>query len=337
MFELGTVVEGPGAASSRVVLLVANDEAPRLDVALQTAHGARPDDTGDPELLHRPHVGPKRHLVRRKLMFCSVARQEGNIGAPDCSNHQWRRRRPIRRCYFDLVGILEKLVEARTTKHPDQFFHPLESAPSVTGPYTPKLDQVNDTILGAVAFIGAYLIGSIDFAVHVSRRMGIDIYEHGSGNPGTSNVFRILGKKAAGVVLLGDLLKGVGAAALGATLVGDTVGFACAFAATVGHVAPVWHRFRGGRGVATAIGGAIWLEPVLGLILALAWVGVVVGTKTASVASLGAMVIYVPLFLFAGHRGWSIFWAALTAALVVWRHKDNISRILSRSENRVTT
>lgn len=196
---------------------------------------------------------------------------------------------------------------------------------------------MNDTFLGIIAFAAAYLIGSVDFAVHISRRMGIDIYEHGSGNPGTSNVFRTLGKKAAAMVLLGDLLKGLAGAALGATLVGPTVGFACAFAATVGHVAPVWHHFRGGRGVATAIGAAIWLEPVLGLVLALAWVGVVVGTKTASVASLGAMALYVPLFLVAGHRGWAIVWASLTAALVIWRHKDNISRILSRSENRVTT
>ncbi|MCP3975868.1 MAG: glycerol-3-phosphate 1-O-acyltransferase PlsY [bacterium] len=196
---------------------------------------------------------------------------------------------------------------------------------------------MNDTFLGIIALVGAYLIGSVDFAVHVSRRMGIDIYEHGSGNPGTSNVFRTLGKKAAAAVLLGDLLKGLVAAALGALLAGPTVGFACAFAATVGHVAPIWHHFRGGRGVATAIGGAIWLEPILGVILALAWVTVVVGTKTASVASLGAMALYVPVFLFAGHRGWSILWAALTAALVIWRHKDNIVRIVSRSENRVTS
>lgn len=166
--------------------------------------------------------------------------------------------------------------------------------------------------------------------------MGINIYEHGSGNPGTSNVFRTLGKKAAGAVLLGDLLKGVVAAGLGALMVSPTVGFACVFAATVGHVVPVWHHFRGGRGVATAIGGAIWLEPGFGLVLALAWVGVVVATKTASVASLGAMALYVPLFLIAGHRGWAIVWAVLTAVLVIWRHKDNISRILSRNESRVT-
>ena len=190
------------------------------------------------------------------------------------------------------------------------------------------------TALGAFAI--AYLIGSVEFAVVVARRMGINIYEHGSGNPGTSNVMRTLGKRAAGLVLAGDAFKGLVAAGLGSLLAGETVGFACAFAATLGHVLPVWHRFRGGRGVATAIGAAIWLEPVLGLVVALAWAAVVVATKTASVASLGAMALYVPLFLVTGHRAPQVIWASLTAGLVILRHKDNIKRILTRSERRVT-
>ena len=185
--------------------------------------------------------------------------------------------------------------------------------------------------------VAAYLIGSVDFAVVVARRVGIDIYEHGSGNPGTSNVFRTLGKKAAGMVLLGDALKGVVATALGAVLINETVGFACALAATLGHAAPIWHRFRGGRGVATAIGGAIWLEPLLGLLLGLAWLAVILATKTASIASLGAMALYVPLYAVAGQPGWHLVLAALTAGLVIWRHKDNIHRILTRRENRVVS
>lgn len=208
--------------------------------------------------------------------------------------------------------------------------------PEVAQPTHLDSGSVDDSFAAIAAFIAAYLIGSVDFAVVVSRRLGIDIYAHGSGNPGTSNVFRTLGKKAAGLVLLGDALKGVAATAIGATVGGGvTVGFACALAATLGHVAPVWHKFRGGRGVATAIGGAIWLEPVFGLVLAVAWLAVVLITKTASVASLGAMALYVPIFLLSGHTAPQIAWASLTAALVIWRHKDNIVRIISRSENRV--
>lgn len=191
--------------------------------------------------------------------------------------------------------------------------------------------------LGALAAVViAYLLGSVDFAVIVSKRMGVDIYEHGSGNPGTSNVFRTLGKKAAGLVLLGDGLKGLAAAAIGVTIGGDPVGSAAMLAATIGHVWPVWHRFKGGRGVATAIGGAIWLEPLWGGVIAIGWIAIVVATKTASMASLGAMVLLVPAFLFAGQRGWVVVWVAATALLVIWRHKDNIKRILSRAENRVT-
>ena len=196
---------------------------------------------------------------------------------------------------------------------------------------------MEENLEAIAALVVAYLLGSVEFAVIVARRMGIDIYAHGSGNPGTSNVLRTLGKKAAGLVLAGDALKGIVATAIGSWWGGEVVGFAAAFFATVGHSFPVWHRFRGGRGVATAIGGAIWLEPIWGLALAAGWLAIVVSTKTASIASLGAMALYVPVFLIAGHRGWAILWAALTAGLVIWRHKDNIKRILTRAEHRVTT
>jgi len=115
----------------------------------------------------------------------------------------------------------------------------------------------------------AYLLGSIDFGVIVPRMFGVDIYATGSGNPGTSNVFRSLGKGPAALVLFGDGAKGALAAAIGTLWAGtvsntvsvETLAVACAFFAVVGHVVPVWHRFHGGRGVATAIGGAIFLAP----------------------------------------------------------------------------
>lgn len=186
-----------------------------------------------------------------------------------------------------------------------------------------------------VAFVIAYLVGSIDLGVIVPRAMGIDIYDEGSGNPGTSNVFRTLGTKPAAVVMVGDSLKGLTAAAIGDLWVGGAVGFACAFAAVAGHVFPVWHRFRGGRGVATALGAALWLEPWWGVLLALGWGGVVVVTKTASLASIGAMVLYVPGFAIGGHRGASLLWAVATATLVIARHQSNIRRIFGGSERRL--
>ena len=189
----------------------------------------------------------------------------------------------------------------------------------------------------------AYLIGSIDFGVIVPKVLGVDIYSVGSGNPGTSNVMRSLGKGPAALVLLGDGAKGALAAGIGAwwagsissTVTPDTLAVACAFAAVLGHIAPVWHRFRGGKGVATAIGAAIYLAPAFGLVLAVLWLVVTLVFKVASIASLGAMVLYVPGLAISGYRGWALVWAAAIALLVVARHAENIGRLVTGSERTV--
>ena len=194
-----------------------------------------------------------------------------------------------------------------------------------------------------VPFVVAYLIGSIDFGVIVPRVLGVDIYAVGSGNPGTSNVFRSLGKGPASLVLLGDGAKGAAAAAIGAFWAGsvsstasvDTLAVACAFAAVVGHIAPIWHRFHGGKGVATAIGAAIYLAPLFGILLAVAWLVVTLVFKVASIASLGAMLIYLPGFALSGYRGLALGWAAAIALLVIVRHASNIGRLFSGSERSV--
>jgi glycerol-3-phosphate acyltransferase PlsY len=186
-----------------------------------------------------------------------------------------------------------------------------------------------------LALVFSYAIGSIDFGVIVPRLSGIDIYAHGSGNPGASNVMRTLGKKAGAAVMVGDALKGLAAAALGALAVGGSVGYWSALAAVCGHVFPVWHRFRGGRGVATAIGAVLWLAPLFGIVLAAAWGVTVALTKTASIASLGAMVLYVPGYALSGARGWSLVAAGTTALLVIVRHAANIRRLLGGREQPV--
>jgi glycerol-3-phosphate acyltransferase PlsY len=187
-----------------------------------------------------------------------------------------------------------------------------------------------------LSFVIGYLLGSIGFGVIVPRLRGIDIYEHGSGNPGMSNVMRTVGKKPAAVVLVGDLAKGVAAAAIGDLWVGETVGFAAGFAAVLGHVFPIWHRFRGGRGVATALGVALWLEPVVGLVLAILWTAIVLTTKTASIASLVVMALYVPGMAVFGHGAASLLWSAAIVALVVARHAPNIRRMLRGVEQEIT-
>lgn len=193
-----------------------------------------------------------------------------------------------------------------------------------------------------IALGASYLIGSIDFGVIVPKLFGVDIYDSGSGNPGTSNVLRTMGKGPAALVMVGDALKGTVAAAIGGYFGGagaawsaETLAVACAFAAVLGHVAPLWHRFRGGRGVATAIGALLYLAPVFGVVLAIGWLAMTFIGKIASIASLVAMAVYVPGLALAGYRGWSLAWALAIVVLVVARHRSNIVALARGEERRV--
>jgi glycerol-3-phosphate acyltransferase PlsY len=185
------------------------------------------------------------------------------------------------------------------------------------------------------AVIAGYLIGSIDFGVIVPRMRGVDIYTHGSGNPGTTNVLRSMGRKAAAAVMIGDMAKGCAAAALGDLIGTEAIGFAAGFAAALGHCFPIWHRFRGGKGVATAGGMMLWLEPMLGAALLGVWAVLAFVAKRASLASLVVAVALVPGVIGFGHRGWSVAWSAAVTVLVVVRHHENIRRLLTGAERRI--
>lgn len=183
--------------------------------------------------------------------------------------------------------------------------------------------------------IAAYLIGSIDFGIIVPRLLGIDIYAHGSGNPGATNVLRSLGRKVAAVVVAGDAAKGFIATMIGGLVVGTATAFACALAAVVGHCFPVWHRLRGGKGVAAAAGATLWLQTLFALALLGVWLVVVGLWRKASVASLIVAALYVPGMVALGHRGWSIAWASAMVALIVARHHANIRRLMGGAEHAV--
>jgi glycerol-3-phosphate acyltransferase PlsY len=182
----------------------------------------------------------------------------------------------------------------------------------------------------------AYLVGSVNFGIVVASIRGIDIRSVGSGNTGTSNIFRTLGKKSAAIVLLGDGLKGAVAAAVGSVWIGGDFGWVTLFAAVVGHSFPIWHRFKGGKSVATAIGGVAVLVPWVGGVLAVIWIAILVVWRTASIGSLVAMALLVPLVAVSGHTGVATGWAAAIAAFVVMRHSDNVRRLVSASERTVS-
>ncbi len=192
---------------------------------------------------------------------------------------------------------------------------------------------------GALILALSYLLGSVDFAVLVGRMHGVDIHQVGSGNPGTSNVMRTLGRGPAAMVFIGDTLKGVIAAAIGAFLSGQGPEspwtYAAGLMAVVGHCYPVFHRFRGGKGVATGGGVILFAEPIAGLILTVLWVAIAKVGKVASVASLVVAIGSVPILIWQGVTRWALFWFGVMLGLVIYRHRGNISRIMKRRENSV--
>ena len=188
---------------------------------------------------------------------------------------------------------------------------------------------------GITAIVGGYLLGGVDFGVIVPRIVGVDIYAVGSGNPGAANVVRSLGRTAGGAVLLGDLSKGLLASMAGDLLASDAYGFAAGFAAVAGHCYPLWHRFRGGKGVATGGGVVWWMEPILGLIMLAAYVTVSGVTKRASAASVTLTALFVPGLVVFGHRGWSLVWTVAIGLLILFRHRANIVRLVTGREHTI--
>ena len=191
------------------------------------------------------------------------------------------------------------------------------------------------SLLLDVALIGGgYAVGSIATAILVARALGLgDPRQSGSGNPGATNILRIGGKKAALLTLLGDLTKGVIPIVI-ARLLGleDWALAAVALATFLGHLYPVFFGFRGGKGVATALGILLALLPVLGLSILGIWILVFAVTRVSSLAALLAAVGAVPI-VFAVYAATSMRLLVLVLALLIlWRHRGNIRRLLDGSE-----
>lgn len=193
------------------------------------------------------------------------------------------------------------------------------------------------SLQASLALAFAYLLGSVNFAVVVARAGGVDIYSVGSGNPGASNVLRTMGRGAAAAALLGDGLKGLVAAAVGYISGGTAVAAGAGLLAVTGHCYPLFHRFRGGKGMATATGVMLWLFPLQAAALALLWGIVVWFTKVASIGSLLVVLLAVPAAYLGGLRGWALVWVGVTAALIMYRHRGNISRLIRGGERKVVS
>jgi acyl phosphate:glycerol-3-phosphate acyltransferase len=200
---------------------------------------------------------------------------------------------------------------------------------------------MNPSLATLAVVIAAYLIGSISFAVVVSKLFGLpDPHSYGSGNPGATNVLRTGNRAAALLTLVGDGLKGFVAVVV-ANRLGISWGDAslasagAALAVFLGHLYPIYYRFAGGKGVATALGVAFGLAWPLGASLCAIWLAAALITRMSSVASLATALAAPPLgFYFLGN--WPEAWALIPiAALLVFRHRGNIRKILAGEERRI--
>lgn len=200
---------------------------------------------------------------------------------------------------------------------------------------------MQDILFPLLAALAAYLIGSLSFAVIVSRVMGLsDPRSYGSGNPGATNVLRSGNKTAAGLTLVFDALKG----AVSVLLVkfygerfglGDGTVALVALAAFLGHLWPVFFKFVGGKGVATAAGAILALNWMLGLMMLAVWLAVAFITRYSSLAAIVAA-IFAPI-------GQMMIWDAgpeagalvLMSLLLVWRHQANIRKLMAGTESKL--
>ena len=197
-----------------------------------------------------------------------------------------------------------------------------------------------------LATVAAYLVGSLSFAVLVSRVMGLnDPRTYGSKNPGATNVLRSGNKAAAVVTLLLDALKGwlpvVAVAWWGEPYgLGDGTVALVGLAAFLGHLFPLFFRFQGGKGVATAAGVIIGFQPWLGLAALLTWGIVAYFFRYSSLASIVTAVFAPAFYLFGDRVAWSapgvmVLSLAVMGVLLVWRHADNINRLLAGKESKL--
>jgi acyl phosphate:glycerol-3-phosphate acyltransferase len=193
---------------------------------------------------------------------------------------------------------------------------------------------VSDLAVGVILIVPAYLLGTFPSALLVARVGGHDVLREGSGNPGASNVARLMGWKAGLVVLAADFGKGAIAGGVGLALGGRGVAFALGIAAVIGHMFPVTRRFKGGKGVATAGGMLIVLYPWIVLILAAVWFLVARVLKLASVGSLLCAVLFPVLVAVGGYGTEEVVVISALAVVVIVRHAANLRRLFQGRELR---
>jgi glycerol-3-phosphate acyltransferase PlsY len=201
---------------------------------------------------------------------------------------------------------------------------------------------MNENLLGGLLTVAGYLSGSIPFGVILTRLLvGVDVRTVGSGNIGATNVARAGGKKVAIPVFILDVVKAVVPILVAKRLLaglpnGELWTMAVAVAALCGHVFPVWLGFNGGKGVATGVGVFFVLEPIAAVAGLAVWIGVYLTVKISSIGSLGGTAVCALTVLILHGMGSPMTWAGFViAAIIFYRHKENIRRLVTGEEKKV--
>lgn len=201
----------------------------------------------------------------------------------------------------------------------------------------------------ALLLLGSYLLGSIPFGYLAGRFKGIDIRQAGSGNVGATNVVRVLGKGYGYPVFAVDFLKGFVAVTISILVASghpsewnsaEIFGILAAIFSVLGHSYPVWLKFKGGKGVATSAGALLALAPGATLIGVAIWMIVFWQTRYVSLASITAAVVLPVIILLSSHHETNgkplVYSSAFVAAVIIWRHRSNLSRLIHGTEPRFT-
>ena len=191
-------------------------------------------------------------------------------------------------------------------------------------------------MLYAFLVLSGYVLGSVPTGLPVGRAYGVDVRRVGSGNIGMANVLRAVGKPAAALTMLGDMLKGFLPVVAARLLTeNEWVISAVALAAVAGHCWPIFLQFKGGKGVATGAGTSIGLAPVVGLVLFAFWWAVVLVTRYTSLGAILVMVASPIAFYLSGQSAPYVLYTLVGGALVLWRHRENARALLKGTERKI--
>lgn len=197
-----------------------------------------------------------------------------------------------------------------------------------------------DNFFDIILILFSYLFGAIPTGVIISKYFfNIDIQKVGSGNIGATNVARTLGKKIGIITLFGDALKGIIPVIIVKIYepypLNQSLIFYCAIAAFLGHLYPIYLKFKGGKGVATALGIFLVLFPLQTLIAALLFFLIIYKTRYVSLGSISASVLMPILVSFRADNNYQIMLSIIISILIIYKHKDNIHRLLEGKENKL--